>query len=232
MVDIVEGDIFGTLSDMRMSYPANRVKFLPPITPTKIWCVGRNYAGHVRELGNDLPKEPLIFMKPLSTLAGSGDPVRIPDWAGRVDYEGELAVVIGRKCRKVTEFEALSYVKGYACFNDVTARDLQIDNHWTRAKGFDGFGPFGPAILLTDKMPDDARITTRLNGSVMQQDVFANMIFTVARIIAFISRFATLDAGDIIATGTPEGIGRVQPGDTVEIEIDGIGLLSNPFISD
>jgi 2-keto-4-pentenoate hydratase/2-oxohepta-3-ene-1,7-dioic acid hydratase in catechol pathway len=171
-------------------------------------------------------------MKPLSVLVGSGDPVRIPDWAGRVDYEGELAVVIGRKCRKVTEFEALSCVKGYSCFNDVTARDLQIDNHWIRAKGFDSFGPFGPAILVTDKMPGDARITTRLNGNVMQQDIFANMIFPIARIISYISSFATLDAGDIIATGTPEGIGRVQPGDRVEIEIDGIGVLSNPFISD
>jgi 2-keto-4-pentenoate hydratase/2-oxohepta-3-ene-1,7-dioic acid hydratase in catechol pathway len=232
MVDLVEGDLFSALSEMRMSYPVDHVKFLPPIIPTKIWCVGRNYSGHVKELGHDVPKEPLIFMKPQSTLAGCGDPVRIPEWAGRVDYEGELAVVIGKRCRKVAETEALSFVRGYSCYNDVTARDLQIDNHWTRAKGFDSFGPLGPAVLVTEKMPDDARITTKLNGNVMQQDVFANMIFPVSRIISFISRFATLEPGDIIATGTPEGVGRVLPGDRVEIEIDGIGVLSNPFISD
>ncbi|MDR1944350.1 MAG: fumarylacetoacetate hydrolase family protein, partial [Synergistaceae bacterium] len=224
MIGIVEGDLFGSLSEMRMSYPADRVKFQPPIIPTKIWCVGRNYLGHVRELDHDIPKEPLIFMKPLSTLIGSGDPVRIPEWAGRIDYEGELAVVMGRKCRKATEFDALSYVRGYTCYNDVTARDLQIDNHWTRAKGFDSFGPFGPSILLTEKMPDDARIITRLNGNVMQQDVLSNMIFSVSKIIAYISSFATLEPGDIIATGTPEGVGRVQPGDRVEVEIDGIGV--------
>ncbi|MDR1978468.1 MAG: fumarylacetoacetate hydrolase family protein [Synergistaceae bacterium] len=232
MVDIVEGDLFGDLSDMRMSFPVDRVKFLPPIVPSKIWCVGTNYMTHVREMGHEPPREPLIFMKPRTTLVGSGDPVRIPEWAGRVDYEGELAVVIGKKCHKVSEFEALSCVKGYACYNDVTARDLQIDNHWIRAKGFDTFGPLGPSILVAEKMPDDARITTRLNGNVMQQDVVSSMIFAVPQIISFISGFATLEPGDVIATGTPSGVGRVKPGDRVEVEIDGIGVLSNPFISD
>ena len=231
MVDIVEGDLIGGFTEMRMSYPLDRVKLLVPLVPNKIWCVGRNYVGHVRELDHELPSEPIIFMKPLTVLVGSGDVVRIPDWAGRIDYEGELAVVIGKRCRKVSEAEALSYVAGYSCFNDVTARDLQNkDGQWTRAKSFDTFGPLGPSVLLESEMPKDARIVTRLNGNVVQQDVFGNMIFSVARIISHISRFATLEPGDVIATGTPEGVGRVQPEDRVEVEIDGIGTLSNPFI--
>jgi 2-keto-4-pentenoate hydratase/2-oxohepta-3-ene-1,7-dioic acid hydratase in catechol pathway len=233
MVDIVEGDLFGGFSGMRMSYPADMIKFLPPFTPTKIWCVGRNYAGHVRELDSELPTEPIIFMKPLTALAGNGDPIRIPEWAGRIDYEGELAVVIGHKCRRVSEDEALMCVKGYSCFNDVTAREIQVkDGQWTRAKGFDTFAPFGPCVLVTESMPKTARITTRLNGNVVQQDEFRNMIFPVSRIISHISRFAALEPGDIIATGTPEGIGRVLPGDRVDVEIDGIGTLSNPFIAE
>lgn len=233
MIDIVEGDIFTGFSHMRMSYPAERVKFLPPIVPTKIWCVGRNYVGHVKELDHELPTEPVIFMKPISSLVGHGDIVRVPEWAGRVDYEGELAVVIGKKCRRVSEEDALSCVVGYSCFNDVTARDLQVkDGQWIRAKSFDTFAPFGPVILVTDKMPNDARITTRLNGNVVQQDVIGSMIFSVSRIISHISMFATLEQGDIIATGTPEGIGRVRAEDRVEVEIDGIGSLSNPFIGE
>jgi 2-keto-4-pentenoate hydratase/2-oxohepta-3-ene-1,7-dioic acid hydratase in catechol pathway len=233
MVDLVEGDFLGGFSTLRMSYPLERVKLLPPITPTKIWCVGRNYAGHAKELDHEIPKEPLIFIKANSALVGSGDPVRIPEWAGRVDYEGELAAVIGKRCRKTAEKDALSYVAGYSCFNDVTARDLQnLDGQWTRAKSFDTFAPFGPVIVLSNTMPADARITTRLNGSVVQRDKFSSMIFPVARIISHISMFAALEPGDVIATGTPEGIGRVRPGDRVEVEIDGIGTLSNPFISD
>ena len=233
MVDLVEGDFLGEFSTLRMSYPLDRVKLLPPVLPTKIWCVGRNYEGHARELRSELPKEPLIFSKPTTAIVGCGEPVRIPEWAGRIDYEGELAVVIGRRCRKVTEADALSCVAGYACLNDVTARDLQSgDGQWTRAKGFDTFAPFGPVILLTKEMPADAKITTRLNGNVAQRDLLKNMIFSVSRIISHISRFATLEPGDVIATGTPEGIGRVRPGDRVEVEIDGIGTLINPFISD
>ncbi|MDR1578930.1 MAG: fumarylacetoacetate hydrolase family protein [Synergistaceae bacterium] len=233
MVDLVEGDFLGEFSTLRMSYPLERVKLLPPITPTKIWCVGRNYAGHAKELEHEIPKEPLIFIKATSALAGSGDPVRIPEWAGRIDYEGELAVVILKRCRKVAEKDALSYVAGYSCFNDVTARDLQnLDGQWIRSKSFDTFAPFGPVIVLSNTMPADAEITTWLNGAVMQRDKLSGMIFSVARIISHISMFATLEPGDVIATGTPEGIGRVRPGDRVEVEIDGIGTLYNPFILD
>jgi 2-keto-4-pentenoate hydratase/2-oxohepta-3-ene-1,7-dioic acid hydratase in catechol pathway len=233
MVDLVEGDFLNGFSALRMSYPLERVKLLPPVVPTKVWCVGRNYTGHIRELDHETPAEPLIFMKPVTSIVGSGDPVRIPEWAGRTDYEGELAVVIGKKAHKVSEKEALSRVAGYSCFNDVTARDLQnADGQWTRSKSFDTFGPFGPVLLLTREMPAEARITTRLNGAVVQSDVLGGMIFSVARIISHISMFATLEPGDVIATGTPEGIGPVRQGDRVEVEIEGIGVLSNPFISD
>lgn len=235
MIDIVEGDPFdpSKLTVLRMSYPLDRVKLLCPIVPNKIWCVGRNYVGHVKELNNELPKEPLIFMKALTTITYPGDVVRMPGWVGRIDYEGELAVVIGKRCRKVNEEDALSYVAGYSCFNDVTARDLQKkDGQWTRAKSFDTFGPFGPVLLLTQKMPPEAGITTRHNGNVVQQDTFGSMIFPVERIISHISRFATLEPGDVIATGTPEGVGKVAPGDRVEVEIEGIGAISNPFIAE
>ena len=233
MVDILEGDMITGVTEMRMSYPVDRVRLLSPIEPKKIWCVGRNYLGHIREMDNEVPKEPCIFMKPVTSLIGPGDPVRMPQWAGRVDYEGELAVIIGRRCRRVEESEALDYVLGYSCFNDVTARDLQFsDGQWIRAKGFDTFAPFGPVMRCCREMSPEARITTRLNGNVVQQDKFGGMIFSVARIISHISRFATLEAGDVIATGTPEGIGRVKPEDTVEVEIDGIGVLKNPFVSE
>lgn len=231
MIDIVEGDVYSGFRGMRISYPMDRVKLLTPVVPNKIWCVGKNYKGHVRELDSELPTEPIIFIKPITTIVADGDVVRMPGWAGRIDYEGELAVVIGKRCRKVAEQDALSYVAGYSCFNDVTARDIQRkDVQWTRAKSFDTFGPFGPVLLLTDSLPQDTMITTRRNGVVVQQDRISSMIFSIARIISHISMFATLEAGDVIATGTPEGIGRVDPEDRVEIEIDGIGKLSNPFI--
>lgn len=233
MIDIVDGDVFTKFQLVRMSYPLERVRLLTPVVPTKVWCVGRNYADHAKELGNDVPDEPLIFMKPLTSIVPHGAVVKIPSWAGRIDYEGELAVVIGKKCRKVSPDEALSYVVGYSCFNDVTARQLQSkDGQWTRAKGFDTFGPFGPVLLLTNEMPHDAGITTRLNGNVVQKAKFTDMIFPVARIISHISQFATLEPGDVIATGTPEGIGRVSPEDRVDVEIDGIGTLSNPFVAE
>ena len=233
MVDILEGDLFSSFSEMRMSYPLEQVKFLMPFEPKTIWCVGRNYLGHIRELDHEVPEEPCIFLKPLTALIGPEEPVRIPAWAGRVDYEGELVVIIGKRCHRATEEDALDYVLGYSCMNDVTARELQNkDGQWARAKGFNTFAPFGPCVLLTKEMPPKAQITTRLNGNVVQQDTFDNMIFSVARIISHISRFTTLNPGDIIATGTPEGVGPVRPGERVEINIDGIGSLSNPFIAD
>lgn len=227
-VDIMEGDPFVGLSPIRLSYPAERVRFLPPFAPKKIWCVGRNYMNHIKEMDNEIPKEPVIFMKATTAVVGSSDFIRIPKWAGRVDYEGELAVIIGRHGRSVKEEDALEHVIGYSIMNDVTARDLQKrDGQWTRAKSFDTFAPFGPAMLLVKEMPKDAGIRTYLNGKVVQKSTFENMIFPVRRLISHISNFATLEPGDVIATGTPGGVGPMKPGDVVEVEVDGIGKLRN-----
>ena len=230
-VDIVEGDPFAGMSDVRISFPVDRVKFLAPFTPKKIWAVGLNYKDHLdefRDMSFEAPAEPVIFTKTMNALCGPSDFIRIPSWAGRIDYEGELAVVIGRKGKNIPVEEALDYVLGYSIMNDVTARELQkSDNQWTRAKSFDTFAPFGPVLLVTKEMPAEAKIQTRLNGKVVQEAVLGQMIFSAAQIIAHISRFATLEAGDVIATGTPRGVGALKPGDVVEIEIDGIGTLRN-----
>jgi 2-keto-4-pentenoate hydratase/2-oxohepta-3-ene-1,7-dioic acid hydratase in catechol pathway len=227
-VDIMEGDPFVGLSPIRLSYPADRVRFLPPFMPKKVWCVGRNYLNHVKELDNDVPKEPLIFMKAASAIIGSNEFIRIPSWAGRIDYEGELAVIIGKSGRCISEEDALNHVIGYSILNDVTARELQKgDGQWTRAKSFDTFAPFGPAMLLVKEMPEGAELRTVLNGKVVQRSTFDSMIFSVPQIIAYISRFATLEEGDVIATGTPGGIGPMKVGDVIEVEIDGIGKLRN-----
>jgi len=227
-VDIVEGDPFTRMNNIRISFPLERIKFLAPFTPTKIWAVGLNYKDHINELSFEAPKEPVIFMKALSSLCNPSDFIRIPSWAGRIDYEGELAVVIGKRGKNISEEEALDYVLGYSIMNDVTARELQQkDGQWTRAKSFDSFAPFGPVLLLQKEMPPETRLQTRLNGKVVQEATLAQMIFSVAQIISYISRFATLEVGDVIATGTPKGVGAIKPGDVVEIEIDGIGVLRN-----
>ncbi|NLL37824.1 MAG: fumarylacetoacetate hydrolase family protein [Fretibacterium sp.] len=208
-------------------------RLLAPTSPHAIWCVGLNYREHAKETNKTPPEEPCIFLKPLTCLAAHNETIRFPSWAGRIDYEGELAVVLGKTCRNVPEAEALKFVRGYACFNDVTARTLQgRDGQWTRAKSFDGFAPMGPCLLYQPEMPQDAMLTTRLNGEVVQQGPLSDMIFSVSRIIAHISRFATLHAGDVIATGTPSGIGPVKDGDEVEVEITGIGVLCNRFVEE
>ena len=206
------------------------LRFKTPIDPVKIWCIGLNYREHAKETNMKIPDEPCVFMKPTTSLVAHGEAVKIPDHdkLGRVDYEGELAVVIGKNCRNVGEQEAIDYVLGYSCFNDVSARVLQEkDGQWIRAKGFDTFGPFGPVLLLKKNIPPETRIKTRLNGTVAQNASFADMIFSIPSIISHISRFATLEAGDVIATGTPSGVGPMQHGDVVEIEIEGIGTLRN-----
>ncbi len=230
-VDIVEGDPFSSMNNVRISFPVDRVKFLAPFTPKTIWAVGLNYRDHLdefKDMSFEVPAEPVIFTKTRNALCGPSDFIRIPSWAGRIDYEGELAVVISKKGRNISEDDALDYVLGYSIMNDVTARDLQkSDNQYIRAKSFDSFAPFGPVLLLTKEMPQNTRIQTRLNGKVVQEAVLAQMIFSVARIISHISRFATLEPGDVITTGTPKGVGALKPGDVVEIEIDGIGVLRN-----
>jgi 2-keto-4-pentenoate hydratase/2-oxohepta-3-ene-1,7-dioic acid hydratase in catechol pathway len=219
-------------SDLRptgRAIEAKSARFATPIDPVKIWCIGLNYRAHAEETRSLVPDEPCVFMKPRTCLAAQGDPIRLPAWTGQVDYEGELAVVIGRPCKNANESDALGYVLGYSCFNDVSARVLQKkDGQWIRAKGFDTFGPFGPALLVTRRLPSTAQVTTRLNGKTVQQSPFSDMIFSVPAIIAHLSRFATLEPGDIIATGTPSGVGPIRPGDVVEISIDGVGTLKNP----
>lgn len=208
------------------------VRLLPPCAPSKIVCVGRNYAEHARELGNEPPAEPLIFLKPPSALSASGDPIVYPPISERVDWEGELGVVIGKRCRNVTPEEAMDYVLGYTCVNDVTARDLQKkDGQWTRGKGFDTFCAVGPCLVgRNDVDLDSLRVRTVVDGEVKQEAPVTDMIFKVPVIISYISRVMTLEPGDLIATGTPEGVGPVQPGQVMRIEIDGIGALENPVV--
>ncbi|HTM19052.1 MAG TPA: fumarylacetoacetate hydrolase family protein [Kofleriaceae bacterium] len=202
------------------------------LQPSKIVGVGTNYRAHAAEMGKPVPGEPLIFLKPPSALAGPGDRIVRPSGYQRVDFEGELAVVIGKPAHRVAAADALAHVLGYSCGNDVTVRDLQArDGQWTRAKGFDGFFPLGPRIV-SGLDPSDLRISTRVNGAVRQDSRTSDMIFGVAELVAFISRVMTLLPGDLITTGTPQGVGNLDPGDTVEIEIAGIGVLSNPVVGE
>jgi 2-keto-4-pentenoate hydratase/2-oxohepta-3-ene-1,7-dioic acid hydratase in catechol pathway len=197
------------------------------LAPTKIVCVGRNYAAHARELGNEVPERPLLFLKPTSALIGDGRPIELPADSVRVEHEAEIAVVMGRRARHVSAAEALSYVAGYAPLNDVTARDLQkLDVQFTRAKGYDTFCPVGRVVRRAEWR--DLEVVARVNGEVRQHGHAADMIFGVPDLIAYISRIMTLEPGDIVATGTPEGVGPLRDGDVVEIEIPGVGAVSNP----
>jgi 2-keto-4-pentenoate hydratase/2-oxohepta-3-ene-1,7-dioic acid hydratase in catechol pathway len=195
--------------------------------PTKIVCVGRNYAAHARELGNDVPERPLLFLKPPSSLVGDGDAIELPPDSLRVEHEAEIGVVIGSRCRHVTEADALDHVAGYLPLNDVTARDLQkLDVQFTRGKSFDTFCPVGVMGPCHDW--HDLEIICRVNGNVRQHGHASDMVFGVPSLIAAISRIMTLEPGDIIATGTPEGVGPLLPGDLVEVEIPGLGSIRNP----
>lgn len=210
--------------------PVREGRLLAPVMPSKILCVGRNYAEHAAELGNEVPTEPMIFYKPPTSIIGPDQAVVYPAISERVDHEGELAVIIGRRCRNVREEDAMSVIFGYSVANDVTARDLQKkDGQWARAKGFDTFCPIGPWVD-TSYDPADRRLRCLVNGEVRQDSTTALMVYSIARIIAHVSRFATLEPGDLILTGTPSGIGPVQPGDIMTVEIEGLGTISNPVI--
>jgi 2-keto-4-pentenoate hydratase/2-oxohepta-3-ene-1,7-dioic acid hydratase in catechol pathway len=198
----------------------------------KIIGVGTNYRAHAVEMGKPIPDEPVLFMKPASALLAAGEPIVRPRGYERVDFEGELGVVIGKRARRVREADALSFVWGYTIVNDVTVRDLQKkDGQFTRAKGFDTFCPVGPK-LVEGLDPRDLRLRTRLNGVQKQDSSTSDLIFSVARLIEVISRVMTLEPGDLISTGTPSGVGPIAPGDRVEIEIEGIGVLSNPVVEE
>lgn len=210
----------------------DEVSLVEPVAPSKILCVGRNYAEHAAELGNDVPTEPLIFLKPNSSLVGPDEPVVYPSLSKRVDHEAEIALVIGKRARNVAVEEALEYVFGYTVANDVTARDLQkSDGQWTRGKGFDTFCPVGPWVDSTFN-PANRAVIARVNDEERQHGNTNLMIFSIAQVVAYISQFATLEPGDLILTGTPAGVGPVLPGDTMTIEVEGLGTLSNLVISE
>jgi 2-keto-4-pentenoate hydratase/2-oxohepta-3-ene-1,7-dioic acid hydratase in catechol pathway len=204
-------------------------ELLVPVTPSKIVCVGRNYKDHAKELGNDLPAEPLLFLKAPSSLLPPGGTIRIPAVSERVDFEGELAIVMGRQASRIGDDEDVkSYIRGYTIVNDVTARDLQKkDGQWTRAKGFDTFCPVGPVV--TDEVDPDAGVVveTTLNGEVRQHGSTADLIFSIATLLRYITAAMTLEPGDLIPTGTPAGVAPMKMGDVVAVSIDGIGTLTN-----
>lgn len=214
------------------SWKVEDVRVLVPLQPGKLIFVGMNYTDHAAELGVDLPEEPLLFFKPNSALIGPDEPIVHPRESARVDYEGELAIVIGRTCRHVGPDEVADVIAGYTIANDVTARDFQRPGtQWTKAKAWDTFAPIGPWIS-TDVDPADALVETYVNGELRQGASTANLYFGVPELVAFASRIMTLNPGDVIATGTPFGVGPVRPGDEVEVRIDGIGRLRNPVVAD
>jgi len=222
-------DPFGTQRRSDESWELSGVRLLAPTQPSKIVCVGRNYAEHAAELGNEVPKEPLIFLKPPSAILAPEEPIVLTPQSQRVDYEGELAVVIGKRCRRVEENEDVRrYIFGYTCLNDVTARDLQKkDVQFTRAKGFDTFCPVGPWIETSLDLKQ-ARVETLVNGARRQSAQVTQMIFPVEMLVRWISHVMTLNPGDLIATGTPSGIGPLSARDVVEVTVTGIGTLRNP----
>lgn len=223
----IDGDIFKYCYQTDRTVNINDVKILPPCEPSKIVAVGLNYARHADEMGDEVPSYPALFLKPATAVIGHNDEIIIPEMSKQVDYEAELAIVIGRKAENVEEEEADKYILGYTCLNDVTARDLQkIDSQWMRAKSFNTFAPIGP--IISDELdPNNANICLRLNGETKQSSNTSNFIFKPNFLVSTISKIMTLKPGDIITTGTPSGIGEMKAGDTVEIEIDGIGILKN-----
>ncbi|HEY2866227.1 MAG TPA: fumarylacetoacetate hydrolase family protein [Pyrinomonadaceae bacterium] len=229
---VIEGDhVVAFENDRRkdQEFSLSDVNLLPPVAPSKIVCVGRNYSEHAAELGNEVPSEPLLFLKAPSAIINTEAAIRLPAQSQQVEHEGELAVVIGRRCRSIADGDdAMRYVLGFTCLNDVTARDLQKkDGQFTRAKSFDTFCPVGP-LIETELQLDQISLTTRVNGDVRQFARLWQMVFPVDFLIRYISNMMTLMPGDVIATGTPSGVGKLERGDVCEVEIDGIGILRNP----
>jgi 2-keto-4-pentenoate hydratase/2-oxohepta-3-ene-1,7-dioic acid hydratase in catechol pathway len=207
-------------------------RLLVPVTPSKIVCVGRNYRDHAAELGNDVPTEPLLFLKPPSSLLPAGGTVERPAISKRVDFEGELAIIIGKQARKLADdADVAPYIHGYTCLNDVTARDIQkSDPQWTRGKGFDTFCPVGPVVSdEINPLAENISLMTRLNGEVKQRGETRDLIFSIPHLIRYISQCMTLEPGDLIATGTPAGVAPMQAGDVCEVEIAGLAILRNPI---
>jgi len=235
---IIEGDTIQVLAGTFFEDPLPTgeevdladVLLLAPVLPSKLVCVGKNYEAHAAEFGGKVPDEPLLFLKPSTAVIGPNDPIRLLPISKRIDYEGELAVVIGRLARGVRAEDASRYILGFTCANDVTLRSLQrTDDQWTRAKGFDGSAPLGPWVQ-TDVDPAGIAVETRLNGDVVQRASTDDMVFGIAALLEYITTFMTLLPGDVVLTGTPEGVGPIADGDVVEVEVEGIGTLANPVV--
>ena len=234
VLDDLLGEIAGSpyeeFQRLEARHSLDAVRLLPPVKPSKILCVGRNYVAHALEHDADVPEVPLIFLKPPSSVIGPGDDIVLPPQSQQVEHEAELVVVIRKRCRWVSPKEALDFILGYTIGNDVTARDLQRrDGQWTRAKGFDTFCPLGPWIS-TEFDPADAMITCHVNEEMRQMSSTRDMVFDIKQLIAYTSSVMTLEPGDVIMTGTPAGVGILNPGDEVNISIEGIGTLSNQVI--
>ena len=228
------GELWGSREHTGETWPVASVQFLPPSVPSKIVCVGKNYADHAAEMGSPPPRNPILFLKPPSSVIRPEEPIVLPRISERVDYEGEIAIIIGRRLRlfEPNDNQDLRlYILGYTCLNDVTARDLQkADGQWTRGKSFDTFCPFGP-VLESDLDLADIRLETFVNGVRKQSASALEMIFSVDAIIRWIAQVMTLEPGDVIATGTPAGIGTLAEGDVVEVSVSGIGTLRNPVVA-
>jgi 2-keto-4-pentenoate hydratase/2-oxohepta-3-ene-1,7-dioic acid hydratase in catechol pathway len=230
-VFLLEGSPFSEHRVSGRSFALADVRVLAPCQPSKIVCVGRNYAEHAKELNNEPPTSPLIFLKPPSAVIGHRDQIVYPPESQRVDYEGEIAIVIGRRLRRLAgDAPGAPYILGFTCLNDITARDLQkADGQWTRGKGFDTFCAIGPAVA-TDLDPASLSVRTHLNGELKQQGHVREMIFDFDTLLRYISGVMTLEPGDVIATGTPAGVGPMQPGDEVTVEVEGVGRLRNTVV--
>lgn len=226
-VRIIKGHPFGEIELTDVVLSGNDVRLVPPILPSKIIAVGRNYVAHAHEMGGDVTEEPMIFLKPSTSVIGPGAVIVTPDMSERVEHEAELAIVIGRLCKEVPQERAHEVILGYTCANDVTARDLQrTDGQWGRAKGFDTFCPLGPWIE-TDLDASHVAISCRVNDQVRQDSSTSLLVHSIPRLVSWISTVMTLLPGDVILTGTPAGVGPLEPGDIVDVTIDGIGTLRN-----
>ena len=219
---------YGRIAFGDESYDPDEVDILPPCEPTKVVCIGRNYADHAEEMDSDLPDRPMLFLKAPNAVASHGKHLTMPSGKERIDYEAELGVVIGEQCRNVSESGAMDVVAGYTCVNDISNRDDQRrEQNWVRGKAFDNACPIGPLVATPEHVPEDASIELRLNGETKQSSSREHLIFSVPELIAEITSYMTLEPGDVIATGTPEGVGPMEDGDEVEIEIEGIGTLKH-----
>jgi len=223
-----EGVAFAT-----QQFGLDEVAVLPPVEPSKIVCVGLNYADHAEETDSEIPERPLLFLKAPNTLAAHGDTIALPDDKERIDHEAELGVVIGEQCRNVPADRAEEVIAGYTCVNDLSNRDDQRqEKNWVRGKSFDNAAPIGPVVASPDRVPDDASIRLRKNGEIQQESTIDNLIFSVPELIEEITKLVTLEEGDVIATGTTSGVSPISDGDSVEVEVEGVGTLRNDFVAE